>query len=289
MTSTRPEPTPTEDLPSEIDLRLVVADMDGTLLDDDSRVPAGFAALVDRMRALGVAYCPASGRQLANLRAVLGPGIDAGPVIAENGLFSLVGGVELHSDTLTREQAVRVIDAVRDVRSAGGDVGAVVATRHVAYIERRDEAFLAQVATYYESRALVDDLVALDLDDVLKIAVYDFGVAEQESGPRVRQAVPDLQTVASGLHWTDVMSPLGSKGRALSIIQRHLGISPEQTAVFGDYLNDLELYEHARLGFAMANAHPGILRAARYVAPANTEDGVVRTVNLLLDRLPASR
>ncbi|WP_250739023.1 HAD family hydrolase [Actinomyces sp. 186855] len=276
-------------MPAEIDLRLVVTDMDGTLLDEDSRPPAGLSALMDRMRAHGVAFCPASGRQLANLRAVLGPGIDDGPVIPENGLFSLVGGVELHSDLLSREQVVRVIEAVRALRTRGGDVGAVVATRHMAYTERGDEPFTAQVANYYEQRALVPDLAALPLDDVLKVAVYDFEVAERESGPRVRQAVPDLQTVASGLHWTDVMSPLGSKGRALRIVQEHLGVSPEQTAVFGDYLNDLELYACAGLGFAMANAHPGILQAAQYVAPANTQDGVVRTVSLLLDRLPAGR
>ncbi|QPL06595.1 HAD hydrolase family protein [Actinomyces respiraculi] len=263
--------------------------MDGTLLDKDSRPPAGITALMDRMRAHGVAFCPASGRQLANLRAVLGPGIDDGPVIPENGLFSLVGGVELHSDLLSREQVLRVIAAVRDLLARGGDVGAVVATRHMAYIERGDERFAAQVANYYEQRALVPDLTALDLDDVLKVAVYDFGVAEQESGPRLRAAVPDVRTVASGLQWTDVMNPAGSKGRALSIIQKHLGVGPEQTAVFGDYLNDLELYAHSTLGFAMANAHPGILQAAQYVAPANTEDGVVRTVNLLLNRLPAGR
>ena len=289
MMSPRPTPTPAAELPAEIDLRLVVTDMDGTLLDEDSRPSAGLGALIERMRAHGVAFCPASGRQLANLRAVLGPAIDDGPIIPENGLFSLVGGVELHHDPMTREQAVRAIEAVRVVQARGGDVGAVVATRHMAYTERGDSSFTAQVATYYEQRTLVADLTALPLDDVLKIAVYDFGVAERDSGPQVRQAVPDLQAVASGLHWTDVMSTVGSKGRALRIVQEHLGVSPEQTAVFGDYLNDLELYDHARLGFAMANAHPGLLRAAPYVAPANTEDGVVRTVSLLLDRLPAGR
>lgn len=283
------QPTPAADLPAQIDLRLVVTDMDGTLLDEASRPPAGLSALMDRMRAHGVAFCPASGRQLANLRAVLGPSIDDGPVIPENGLFSLIGGVELHSDLLTRTQVLRVIETVRHLGARGGDVGAVVATRYMAYIERADERFTSQVTNYYEQRALVPDLTTLPLDDVLKVAVYDFGVAEQESGPRLRAAVPDVQTVASGLHWTDVMNPAGSKGRALRLIQEHLGVGPEQTAVFGDYLNDLELYAHSTLGFAMANAHPGILRAAQYVAPANTEDGVVRTVNLLLNRLPAGR
>ena len=93
-----------------------------------------------------------------------------------------------------------------------------------------------------------------------------------------------MQTVVSGLHWTDMMSARVSKGRALAALQTRLEILPEQTAVFGDYLNDLDLYNHADLGFAMRNAHPGIHAAAAYTAPANTEDGVLRTVEELLRR-----
>ena len=61
-------------------------------------------------------------------------------------------------------------------------------------------------------------------------------------------------------------------------------MSPEQTAVFGDYLNDLELYDRAELSFAMANAHPRVLARARYIAPANDEGGVTRNPN----RIPSS-
>ena len=82
----------------------------------------------------------------------------------------------------------------------------------------------------------------------------------------------------------DMTSPHASKGRALAALQARFGILPEQTAVFGDYLNDLDLYQHADLGFAMSNAHPGIRAAAAFTAPANTEDGVLRMVEELLRR-----
>ena len=81
------------------------------------------------------------------------------------------------------------------------------------------------------------------------------------------------------------MSTRTSKDRALAAAQAHLGIAPAQTAVFGDYLNDLELYDHAELSFAMANAHPRILARARYIAPANDEGGVTRTLRALLERM----
>ena len=82
-----------------------------------------------------------------------------------------------------------------------------------------------------------------------------------------------------------MMARTASKGRALKAVQERLGISAAQTAVFGDYLNDAELYDHAELSFAVANAHPAILARARCTAPANTEDGVLRTIEMLLNRL----
>ena len=159
-----------------------------------------------------------------------------------------------------------------------------MACKHCAYIERSDAAFLEQAGLYYEALEIVEDLTAIALDEALKVAVFDFDDVENGSSQALTAAVPHVQTVVSGLHWTDMMSAQVSKGRALSALQARLGVLPEQTAVFGDYLNDLDLYDYADLGFAMRNAHPGIHAAAAYTAPANTEDGVLRTVEELLRR-----
>lgn len=277
-------PTNACDLPSRIDLRLVVTDMDGTLLDGCGQVPAGLPALVERLRAKGVMLCAASGRQLANLRETLGANAAGFPLIAENGTFLFTGEHDVLIDTLTEDRARQVITCVRDLAAQGHDIGAVVATPHCAYTERTDAPFQAQVATYYAAREQVGDLLSLPLTGVLKIAVYDFGDSETGSAPLLAQANPDIQAVVSSHHWTDLMPPQASKGRALAELQRILGITAAQTAVFGDYLNDLELYPYAELSFAMANAHSTVLGAARYTAPANTADGVVRTVSELLDR-----
>ena len=278
------EPELLASLPTEIDLRLVVTDMDGTLIDDEGRVPAGLMDAVADMRDAGIVFAPASGRQLANLRAVLGSAVDDSPLIAENGSFVVHGGEEIHSDTISAQDAEAAITMTRRLVDSGHDVGAVVAGKYCAYIERSDAAFLEQTRLYYEALEIVEDLTAIPLDEVLKVAVFDFDDVEKGSSQALTAAVPHVQTIVSGMHWTDMMSVRASKGRALAALQARLGILPEQTAVFGDYLNDLDLYDHADLGFAMRNAHPGIHAAAAYTAPANTEDGVLRTVAELLRR-----
>ena len=51
---------------------------------------------------------------------------------------------------------------------------------------------------------------------------------------------------------------------------------------FGDYLHDLELMTEAAYSYAMANAHPRLKAAARYQAPGNDDNGVVRTIRSVL-------
>ena len=283
---TTPAPTPLSALPDTVDLRLVVTDMDGSLLDGEGRLPTRFDAVLARMRDRGVVLVPASGRQLDNLRATFGSAIADSPVIAENGTVVVQGATEIHRETITRDQAVAAVRTTRELGEQGLDVGAVVATRDRAYVDRVDERFVRQCALYYTALDTVQDLLDLPLDNVIKIAVYSFGDAESECQGSLAAAVPGVQTVVSGAHWVDMMARSASKGRALAAVQERLGISPAQTAVFGDYLNDAELYDYADLSFAMANAHPGIVSRARYIAPANTEDGVLRTIDALLDRLP---
>ncbi len=98
-------------------------------------------------------------------------------------------------------------------------------------------------------------------DEVLKVAIYDFVSSEQVSAPAYASFVGTHQVVVSGEHWLDLMSLAANKGTGIRHIQEALGITRDQTMVFGDFLNDLEMMDEATYSFAMANAHPDALRA----------------------------
>ena len=78
------------------------------------------------------------------------------------------------------------------------------------------------------------------------------------------------------------MDPHANKGSGIRHIQQALGITRDQTMVFGDFLNDLEMMDEATYSFAMANAHPELAARARFRAPGNTDNGVVRTIKSVL-------
>ncbi len=264
------------------DIRLIAVDMDGTLLHDD-QVDDSLWPLLRELDRRGIVFCPASGRQYANVHDRFA-GHDGSMVfIAENGAYVVRDGVELSSAGVGLDV---VADLVRTVRALGAgsggtgaaDVGMVLCGKRSAYIERLDPAFVEQADRYYLRLEQVEDLLAVRDDEVLKVAVFDFGSAQETTAPALARFRATQQVVVSGEHWVDVMHPGANKGVALRRVQELLGATPAQTMAFGDYLNDLELMDAADYSFAMANAHPTLLARARYVAPPNTRNGVVRTI-----------
>lgn len=264
------------------DIRLVVTDMDGTLLDDAKRIPPGLWETLAELRRRGVLFSPASGRQYATLAREFAEVAEGMVFIAENGTYVVRDGVELSSDPLEPGVAARVVQAARRLVAEGVDVGAVVCGKRSAYVERSDEAFLAEVRKYYVEHRVVEDATALD-DDVIKVALFDFGSAAHTTAPALEPFTATLQVVVSGEHWVDVMNRTANKGAALRRLQRELGITPAQTMVFGDYLNDLEMLDAAEWSFAMAGAHPDVIARARHLAPSNNDNGVLRTVARVLN------
>ncbi|MGV9603304.1 Cof-type HAD-IIB family hydrolase [Streptomyces sp. NPDC003631] len=283
MSFTTPTCLPTSpELPGEpVDIRLVVTDMDGTLLDGAGRIPEDLWPLLAELRRRGVLFSPASGRQYAALARQFADAGDGMVFVAENGTYVVRDGVELGSDPLDAAVAARVIGRTRLLAAEGVDVGAVLCGKESAYVERADEAFVTEVKRYYALLRIVDDLTAVE-DEFLKVALYDFGPVERTTAPALAPFAKSHQVVVSGEHWVDIMNATANKGAALRRLQRELGILPAQTLVFGDYLNDLEMLDAAEWSFAMANAHPDVLRRARYVAPPNTEYGVLSTISRLM-------
>ncbi|QAY64890.1 HAD family hydrolase [Xylanimonas allomyrinae] len=263
--------------------------MDGTLLDVDGTVPAGFWPLLERMRERGIVFAPASGRQYATLARTFAGHLDGMPVIAENGTFVVRDGAEVSSVTLAPHVATSVVRAVRQVADTGRDVGVVVCGKRSAYVDRVDAAFWDQAGRYYAALDAVADLEPVaDLesvdDEILKVAVFDFDGVEAAVAPALAPIAATEQVVVSGHHWVDVMCAGVSKGGAVERLQGDLGVTREQTVAFGDYLNDLEMLDAAAWSFAMADAHPQVLARARYVAPSAAEHGVVRVLERLLAR-----
>lgn len=274
---------PPIDLPAlPPDLRLVVADMDGTLLTEDGAVPDAFWPLLDRLRARGIRFVPASGRQYNTLEWMFERVPDGISFIAENGNLVVHDG---DKRAVASMAPALVSDIVTTARAAAEErnLGVVVCTANGGYVERGDLPFLSESDKYYLRLTVVDDLLSVD-DDVLKVAGFDFDDAALIAQRHFDRFRDRCQVVVSGQHWVDLMSYGVDKGVGVRSLQEELGVTPAQTIVFGDYLNDLEMLDTADWSFAMANAHPQVLERARYLAPSNSDHGVVSVLQAFLDQ-----
>lgn len=259
--------------------------MDGTLLDGRGAVPGTFWPLLERLHGRGITFVPASGRQHATLAQMFAPSPAVTSFIAENGTLVVHDGTAVAAAILAPATVRRIVGAVR--AAAAHDLGLVVCGRRSAYVERRDAAFVREARRYYAELRIVDDLTAVE-DEVLKLATYDFVDAEVSAREVIDPVSDGHQVVVSGRHWVDTMARGVDKGTALRALQRTLGVTPAQTAVFGDYLNDIEMLDAGALSFAVANAHPEVRARARYLAPSNDEHGAITALAHLVpeDRPP---
>jgi len=92
--------------------------------------------------------------------------------------------------------------------------------------------------------------------------------------PHVKQFENELQIKVSGTNWVDIADQSSNKGEAIKLLQHKFGISKEETMVFGDYNNDLEMIDQAYFSYAMENAHENVKQAARFETKSNNNAGV---------------
>lgn len=251
--------------------------MDGTLLNSDHEVSEQFLKLFEKLKERNILFVAASGRQYQSIVDKLNPIKNDIIVIAENGGIAMQNGTELVSTPLNPSAKNKVLDILSSV----ANIHPVLCGKNSAYILGNSPKFEEKLQEYYSKYTVLDDLKAFD-GEIVKIAVYHFESSEKYIYPSLQHLDGDLQVKVSGEHWVDVSSPDANKGYALQKVQELHGITPEETIVFGDYNNDLEMLALADFSFAMENAHPNVKEAAKYSTSSNDDFGVERILERLL-------
>ncbi|MCF2706504.1 HAD family hydrolase [Arcanobacterium haemolyticum] len=276
-----PVPTPSESYVGRSP-ELVLVDMDGTLLNSQGAFPDGLWDLLSELRERRIPFVPASGRQYQKLRHMFDDFGEGMPFIADNGAYVVRDGDEVSSMPLSRDFVVSTVHLLRRLIDEGQTIAIVVAGKKAAYVECDDPVFLQEVDRYYWSNSLQNDVLDYD-DDILKIAIFDFGNAEAGIAPHIMHLRATHAVVISGVNWVDIMDRRVSKGAAARALMAAYGADPAGVVAFGDYLNDSDMLEAVGLSFAVANAHPEVIKVARFVAPSNDDNGVMSTLRHLLD------
>ncbi|MEN8187814.1 MAG: HAD family hydrolase [Bacteroidota bacterium] len=258
-------------------IKLVVSDMDGTLLNSKGKVSDRFFDLYKKLKRFEIHFVAASGRQYHSISEKLSKIQNEIFIIAENGGVTKQSDRELDVAKMDSENISHIIQLLRTIEKTN----IILCGKEYAYIETEDKSFVDMFQEYYPRFTIVKDLTKVTYDDLFKIAVYHNISSEEYIYPNINHLENELQIKVSSKNWVDISHPDANKGNALQIIQNKLGITKEETMVFGDYNNDLEMLSLADYSFAMENAHPNIKNAASYQTKSNEEEGV----EIILEKL----
>lgn len=251
-------------------VKLVVTDMDGTLLNSKSQVSNRFFELYKQLKKYNLHFVAASGRQYHSISEKLKPIKNEITIIAENGGIIKHKNKTLLTTSIPTEKIHKIIPVLRNIEN----VFIVLCGKNSAYIETNNSKFISIFAEYYNKYLIVDDLTMVTDDKFLKIAIYHFKSSETYVYPVVKHLENEMLVKISGQNWVDISHFDANKGFALNLLQKKLNITKEETLVFGDYNNDIEMLDLANYSFAMKNAHADVKKIARFETKSNDDSGV---------------
>jgi Cof subfamily protein (haloacid dehalogenase superfamily) len=259
-------------------IKLLVCDVDGTLVTDDKVLTARACQAVARLRAAGVQLAITSGRPPRGMAMLVGPLGLTTPVAAFN------GGLFVKPDLTT------VIEQRTLPAAAAGEVLELLLRAGLdVWVYRGADWFIRDAAAPHVAREQATVRFAptevRDLGGVLDGAVKIVGVSDDRA--LVARTEVDLRErvgahacpARSQPYYLDVTHPDANKGNVVRMQSRVLGVPLEQIAAIGDMPNDVLMFALAGTSIAMGNASPDVQRTARYVTSSNQEEGFANAVD----------
>ncbi|WP_087064625.1 Cof-type HAD-IIB family hydrolase [Intestinibacillus massiliensis] len=275
--------------------KLLALDLDGTLLDENSRVPEENARAVRTAQGLGVQVALCTGRNAADARrfsAMLAAPADWAVTANGADVRPLDGGAPVYTAPLERTQCDTILQICSDfeadpclytadklyygwefrkfvasLRGRGHPVdealcdpglfiGAPAAWQ--ALLGREPEPFIKAILYHSDP----------DMVDRMQDALAQTGLFELAPSVMYGGALKNVEVNRKGVH----------KGRALAALAAQLGMGLDEVMAVGDSDNDLTMLQMAGLGVAMGDAAAHIRAAADAVTDGYTACGVARAI-----------
>lgn len=255
-------------------IKLIATDMDGTLLDEHGKLPKDFFDVLDKLNNKNIKFVVASGRPYPTLYENFKPYSDNIYYICDNGAYVVEDKGKFSINIIDKNIVNKIIKTCENI----DNIELILCGTKGAYHRPCSDKFVKEINKYYIKKHIVEDLYSID-DDIFKVTLCDLSGASNNSNETLYPLFgKDLMVVVAGEIWLDIMNKNVNKGAALGKIQIDENISYEETMVFGDYYNDVEMLKKAKYSFVMENANEDMKQYGNYIAKSNKEYGVIQAI-----------
>jgi Cof subfamily protein (haloacid dehalogenase superfamily) len=257
-------------------IRLMLADVDGTLVTQDKVLTDRAIAAVAKLKQAGILFAITSGRPPRGMSMLIEPLGLTTPIAAFN------GGVFVRPDMSVIEQRTIPDDLTPTVIEVLGGHGTDV------WVYRGADWFVRDLHGPHVAReawtvkfdpTLVESFASVTGGVAKVVGVSDDYDAVQKAVDAVRERFGDHVSAArSQPYYADVTHPEANKGAVVQYLSKAYQIPEEQIATIGDQPNDVLMFARSGLSIAMGNASHEVQAAARRVTTSNEDEGFANAV-----------
>lgn len=268
--------------------KMVLIDLDGTLLDDKKQVSKRNADIIQKIhKEKGVYFVIATGKNLNDITQVIeaiGNPINQ-YIIASNGALikDNIKNDYILKNYLQKEEVLDLIDIYKKQNLRG--------IIHTYNYQITDEAVEARNNKHIK---LVQNLKKYYQENDMKTTSMLTLCGKEENLQKTRKRIKekfdkiettnicdfmiDIGTEIYSTKYIDIMRKNATKANAIKILADYLQINKDEIVVMGDGANDISMFEMSGYKVAMGNANQNLKEKADYITEDNNQDGVAKAL-----------
>ena len=237
-------------------IKLIASDMDGTLLNSNKQLSPSLYGILKKLNDKGIVFVAISGREIFSLKEIF-KDVEEDIVYASNN-----GNYITYKDEVIFENYIEhnMVYKVAKIIRKKAKYNTIYCSKDTVYSESIIPCIVGK--KWKLKVKYVRDITKVE-DKILKITTF---------------GNEKLMITKSGSTCFDICKLGGTKKQGINILQKRFNVGYNETMVFGDHMNDLEMMSSAYYSYAMENAEEEVKKNARFIAETNDDDGVIKAI-----------
>lgn len=266
-------------------VKLIVSDVDGTLLTSDRRLSNENIAAIKKAKEQDIKFTISTGRVVSMLDYYIKTLEITTPVIAYNGAVAWdpVTKETIYDIPMDKDELYELLDLCKFYKLDYGVMtmginyfspNSLRIERYQGYNEfaKSKGMSIMEVGIFDENHSCIDG-----------VKVYKLLVTEKDS-KKINVMVDHLQSMKKVAYTfseptlLDISERSADKGLGVKKLAEYYGLKAEEVCALGDYDNDISMLSYAGFSVAMGNAQPNVKEHAFYVTASNDENGLAQVI-----------
>ena len=252
-------------------IKLIASDMDGTLLNSKKTLNPSVYSILKKLKQKDIIFVAISGRDIFSLKEIF-KDVEKDIVYASNN-----GNYITYKDEVIFENYIEnhMVDKVAKIIRKKAKHNTIYCCKDNIYSESIITAIITK--RWNLKVKYVKDITKVE-DKILKISTFGNKKIINKALESLSELNNELMITKSGSTCFDICKLGGTKKQGINVLQEMFNVGFDETMVFGDHMNDLEMMSSAYYSYAMKNAEDDVKKNARFIAGTNDDDGVVNVI-----------